>query len=333
MILRLAPAILLGAGFANAAPLFDDDETVEITLRGPISTVFSDTADRTEREFMLVVDADERPAGIRLRGNSRLRVCKFYPLRIDLDPAIHAPTVFAGQDKLKLVTHCRNYDQGEQDLLEEYLAYRIFNAITGFSYRVRLLRINYVDTDGKLESAASPRYGFVIEPDWHLAERTNSKVAELKGVPKKRYDKEHAALVFVFQYLIGNTDWGFVKADYDEYCCHNIDLFETDGQVMGVPYDLDLSGIVNARYAFADPSLRIERVTRRVYRGLCIEREPVEKALRHIRERRKEIAMAVEQVPGLTQRSRDTAMSYVGKFFDSAEDEDKLLRNFEKRCM
>ncbi len=43
--------------------------------------------------------------------------------------------------------------------------------------------------------------------------------------------------------------------------------------------------------------------------------------------------MAVEQVPGLTQRSRDTAMSYVGKFFDSAEDEDKLLRNFEKRCM
>jgi hypothetical protein len=332
LIRRLALATLLWAGLASASPLFDDDETVEISLRGPIGTMFSDTADRREREFAFVLDADEYPAGIRLRGNSRLRVCKFYPLRINLDPADYASTVFAGQDKLKLVTHCRNYDQGEQDMLEEYLAYRIFNAITDFSYRVRLLRIRYVDTDGRLESAASPRYGFVIEPDWHLAERTNSEVAELEGVPKQRYDKNHAALVFVFQFLIGNTDWGLVKADYDEFCCHNIDMVEKDGQVLVIPYDFDVSGIVNARYAFPDPLLRIERVTRRVYLGLCMEREPVEKALRHIKARREEIAASVEQVPGLTERSRDTALSYVGKFFERAEDEDKLLRTFEKRC-
>jgi hypothetical protein len=325
-------AILLGAGLADAAPLFDDNEAVEITLRGPIGTVFRDTADRTEREFALVVGAGEYPAGVRLRGNSRLRVCEFYPLRINLDSTDYASTVFTGQDKLKLVTHCRNYDQGEQDLLEEYLAYRILNAITDFSYRVRLLRINYMDTDGTLEAAASPRYGFVIEPDWHFAERTSSTVAELKGVPKKRYDKEHAALVFVFQYLIGNTDWGFVKADYDEFCCHNIDLFEKDGQVMAVPYDFDVSGIVNARYAFPDPLLRIDKVTRRVYRGLCMERQPVEKALSYVKERRPEIDAIVEQLPGLTPRSRDTALSYLGKFFERAQDEDKLLRTFEKRC-
>lgn len=333
MIRRLALAILFGAGLANAAPLFDDGETVEITLRGPIGTVFSDTADRTEREFALVLDADEYPAGIRLRGNSRLRVCKFYPLRINLDPADYASTVFAGQDKLKLVTHCRNFDQGEQDMLEEYLAYRIFNALTDLSYRVRLLRIDYVDTDGKLETGASPRYAFVIEPDWHFAERTGSSKAELKGVPKKRFDREHAALLFVFQYLIGNTDWGFVKADYDDYCCHNGDLFETDGRVIFVPYDFDVAGIVNARYAFADPSFRIDRVTRRLYRGLCMEREFVERALRHIKERRQQITVTIDRVPGLTPRSRDTALSYVEKFFDIAEDESKLLRTFERRCL
>lgn len=325
--------MLLWAGLASASPLFDDDKAVEITLRGPIGTMFSNTADRTEREFAFVLDADEYPAGIRLRGNSRLRVCKFYPLRINLDPADYASTVFAGQDKLKLVTHCRNYDQGEQDMLEEYLAYRIFNAITDFSYRVRLLRISYVDTDGTLESAASPRYGFVIEPGRHLAERTNSEVAELKGVPRKRYDRNHAALVFVFQFLIGNTDWGFVKADYDEFCCHNIDLFERDGQVMVVPYDFDVSGIVNARYAFPDPLLRIDRVTRRLYRGLCMERQLVENALRYIKERRQEITALIEQLPGLAPRSRATALRYVGEFFERAEDEDKLLRTFEKRCI
>ena len=30
---------------------FDDDAVIEITLRGPISTLFSDTSDRTERQF------------------------------------------------------------------------------------------------------------------------------------------------------------------------------------------------------------------------------------------------------------------------------------------
>ena len=58
--------------------------------------------------------------------------------------------------------------------------------------------------------------------------------------------------MFVFQYLIANTDWGYVKADDDDACCHNGDLFEIDNQVVFVPYDFDLAGLVNSRYAFPD---------------------------------------------------------------------------------
>lgn len=333
MVRRLVLIVLLAAGLVDAAPLFDDDAVIDITLRGPIGALFEDAADRTERPFTLTMNGTGYAADVRLRGNSRLRVCRFYPLRLNLDPDEYAATSFAGQDKLKLVTHCRNYGQGEQDLLEEYTAYRIFNVISDISYRTRLLRINYVDTDGKLDAGATNRYGFVIEPDWHLADRIGASLGTLKGVPKKRFDREHAALVFVFQYLIGNTDWGFVRAYYDDYCCHNGDLFDREGQVFFVPYDFDVSGIVNARYAFPDPELRIDKVTRRLYRGLCLEREVLKAALDHINTRRDAIIAAVEQTPGLTARNRNTALKYVGKYFKLAEDEDKLLRTFEKRCI
>jgi hypothetical protein len=51
-----------------------------------------------------------------------------------------AQTVFAGQEKLKVVTHCRNEDSGETNVLEEYAAYRILGLLTEAAYRVRLLR-------------------------------------------------------------------------------------------------------------------------------------------------------------------------------------------------
>lgn len=333
MLRRLVLITVFWASLSGAAPLFEDDTVVDITLRGPVSTLFRDTEDRTERVFSLTVDGTAYPVGVRVRGNSRLRVCKFYPLRLNLEPDQYASTVFAGQDRLKLVTHCRNYDEGEQDLLEEYLAYRIFNVITDLSYRARLLRITYEDSDGGLDPDASPRYGFVIEPDWHLASRVGASSVELVGMPIKRYERDHAALVFVFQYLIGNTDWGFVKADYDDTCCHNGDLFEMDGQVYFIPYDFDIAGIVNARYAFPDPTLRITRVTRRLYRGLCIERDVLQRALKAIKSRQPEILEAIEEVSGLNDDSKRTALSYVGKFFDLARDEEKLLNKFEKRCL
>ena len=43
--------------------------------------------------------------------------------------------------------------------------------------------------------------------------------------------------MFIFQYLIGSTDWSIVAAEADEYCCHNVDLFEIDASLLVVPYD------------------------------------------------------------------------------------------------
>lgn len=329
----MAPIILAYCCPVAAAPLFDGAAVVDAELRGPVATLMQDREVRDELPFELTAAGATHRIDVRIRGNSRLRMCEFYPLRLDFDKTAATGSPFDGLDKMKLVTHCRNNDRAEQDVLEEYLAYRIFNAITDISYRVRLLRLDYIDSDGKLAAKASPRYGFVIEPDSHLARRLGVRVAELQGVPKRRFDVDHAALVFIFHYLIGNTDWGWVKADNAAACCHNGDVFETDEHVLVVPYDFDLAGLVNTRYAKPDPSLHITRVTHRRYRGLCLEQDALRAGLRHVRERESAILAIVADTPGLGKRSRKTAADYIERFFRLADDEDRLLRSFARRCL
>lgn len=316
-----------------AAPLFDDNAVLDVTLTGPVSTLIDGKHSREELPFILKTAGVGQQVALRARGQSRLRVCDFPPLRLRLAEAVTGASEFGEQGQLKLVTHCRHHDKGEQDMLEEYAAYRILNVLTETSYRVRLLRISYVDTDEKLEQKSALRYGFLLEPAEQLADRLDASIAELRGVPKERYDRRIAALVYVFQYLIGNTDWGLVKADSSDACCHNVTLLERGSRVYFVPYDFDLSGLVNATYASPDPSLSIDRVTQRLYRGLCINREYLQDALRTVKSRQADILAVLQETPGLTASAEKKASSYLNRFFSKAEDEEKLLRSFERRCL
>lgn len=316
-----------------AAPLFEDSAVLDVKLIGPLGSVLADTEDRSERSFLLEAEGAEHRIKVRVRGRSRLRVCEFPLLRLNFRHEDTPQTVFAGQDKLKLVTHCRNVDRAEQDLLEEYTAYRIFNVLTDLSYRVRLMRINYEDVDGDLDGTDTHRFGFVLETAEQLAARVGAEPVTMEGVPKKRHDLDHAALVYVYQFLVANTDWGLVKADYDEGCCHNLDLFEREDTVIIIPYDLDLSGFVNAKYAFPDRLLRIRKVTHRLYRGLCTESTILSSAIDTVIASKSEILAVVQNTPGLTESNRATAIRFVGRFFELAADKEKLMRNFESRCI
>jgi len=327
----LLPSIL--AGTVSASPLFDGHEVIEIGLTGPFGSLFEAQEDRAERAFSLDQEGMQQALKIRLRGHSRIRVCEFSPLRLNFPAEVVPQSVFAGQDKLKLVTHCRNHDRGEQDLLQEYAAYRILNVLTELSFRVRLLRIHYQDSDRMLPEKSSPRYGFVIESREEFVERTGARQVVLAGFPLYRHDLQHAALMYVFQYLIGNTDWQLLRSEHDEGCCHNLELFELDSQIIFVPYDFDLAGLVNARYAYPDIKLRIKRGTQRLYRGLCTARNTLRGALRAVTSKRDEILAVVSEVPGLEYDNVEWSENYLADFFEKAEKEERLLDTFEKHCV
>lgn len=332
---RKLPALVLIALFSQAAasPLFEDDAVLEISMVGPLNSLIDEKKNREELPFVLRANDDEYPIKVRVRGKSRTRVCDFPPLRINFSDDTTKQTVFAGQDKLKLVTHCRNGISDQTDVLKEYAAYKIFNLISDVSYKVRLARITYSDTDERMKKTSFDRYGFFIESSSELAGRFGADIVRTAGVTLGSLDTQQAATVFVFQYLIGNTDWSLVNADLDDICCHNGDLFDIDSRRYYVPFDFDLSGLVDARYARPDASLRISSVTQRRYRGYCVSPEALKDAIRAIAGRKDDILGVVPQAPDLTEKDINTAVKYLDKFFEMTDDVDKLAKSFDRKCL
>ncbi|MGH8195871.1 MAG: hypothetical protein ACREQ8_15960 [Woeseiaceae bacterium] len=139
--------------------------------------------------------------------------------------------------------------------------------------------------------------------------------------------------MYVFQYLIGNTDWSLVTALTDEFCCHNGDMFEISGKYFLVPYDFDLAGLVDASYAKPDGSLPIRSVRSRLYRGYCTPRAELSAALQRIRERQTAIRELAESVPAPAPRDRTRRLDYLDDFFAKTATEERLLDGFERRCL
>lgn len=330
--IKIALTALLCASIqVTASPLFENGAVFDVALSGSIEKVIRDKQDKVEYPFVLEANGVEHRIQVRARGNSRLRVCDFPPLRLNFSGDDTQGTEFEGQDKLRLVTHCRSRADARSDAIEEFAAYRIFNLLSEVSYKVRLLRFSYKDTDkpGK----RIERYGFLIESPNELADRTNGHIVKVSGVSLRSIDENHAALVYIFQYLIGNTDWSFVKSEGDEFCCHNGDLIEIDSKRYYIPYDFDLAGLVDATYAYPDPALPIRKVTQRMYRGYCTSRDKLQTALAVVMARKDEILGVIEGVPGLVEADRAKSINFLGQFFARTENEDRLLRTFERQCL
>jgi hypothetical protein len=139
----------------------------------------------------------------------------------------------------------------------------------------------------------------------------------------------------VFQYLIGNTDWSFVATEDEDSCCHNVDLLEKDEELYPVPFDFDLSGLVNAKYAKPAAGVRARKVTTRVYRGYCRSAlEDVALALDDVVALRDEILAIAESVPVVGKERAVARAQYIDRFFEeAADDREKLLKRFGKDCV
>jgi hypothetical protein len=311
--------LLAWCGLAGADDgLFDGDEVLDVELRGPLQDTVRDKREPTERPFVIAVNGEEWPVAVRARGKSRLVFCHFPPLRLNFGAGAIDTGPFAGLGKVKLVTHCRDGDSNLDNMLEEYAAYRMLNAVTELSHRVRLLRIRYTDTD-RPRGKAIVSYAFAIEPLDRVAQRNGAEVTALKHLVEARVNRPQAGLVFVFNYLIANLDWSLVKADADDECCHNTKVLEADGELLLVPYDFDLSGFVNARYARRAPNLSKRPGRKREYAGYCLEGLDLDAAVEAVAGRRAEIMKVIEELDWANQKDEAKRIEFLEAFFAEVE--------------
>ncbi len=326
---------------ADGTPLFSSNSTLYITIEAPLRTIQRNAARSTDaHEGVLYLGEDESeafPIAVSARGLTRRAagICNFPPLRINFDRSERPldGTVFEGQNRLKLVTHCQSSTRYQQYYILEYLAYRIYNELTPHSFRVRPLEVTYRDSEG---NASFTRFGFFIEDVDDLAERNGLEEVEARGgVPFDRLDPDAAALGALFQYMIGNLDWDFAAGPAGEDCCHNARLIgrsETAPGLVPVPYDFDYSGLVDAPYAVPPAQFRMRSVTQRRYRGLCRFNDSLSNAVVRVFERQDAIMQLIEQETRLTGRTRRRAASYIQSFYQIVGDARDYQSSIVNRC-
>ena len=179
--ITLALGLLAVSGPAAAqqgTPLFAADEVLRITIKGAIGQV-SSAEDRSRVvPATLSTGAETLPIRLSPRGITRLRkeTCRFPPLRVDFSGTPPATSLFAGQRRLKLVTHCRPAEAHQQYLLLEYATYKLYNQMTPLSFRARLAQIDYVEDNGR---PVTSRYGFFIEDLGDVARRNGMSEARV----------------------------------------------------------------------------------------------------------------------------------------------------------
>ena len=339
----LAASAAAGAASQSPHPLFADDSLLEVTIDAPFSTLMDVRPDKAELKGSLSyteADGQEKRLSIRLRtrGNFRRNKehCDFAPIRLNLKKGEVRNTLFDGQDKLKLVTHCRSYGKEyEQLIFREYLAYALFRELTDFSYGVRLMRITYFDTEKDSELT---RYGFVIEDDKDVARRNGLKRIESRFLAHEDHESRRQNLVHVFEYMIGNTEYSLINPEPGRNCCHNADILSaTEGPpYLGLPYDFDFTGLVNAPYAEPNPKYPIRSVRTRYYKGLCSNNDMLPETLQIFSDKRDDLLGTTENLRGLSSPATHAARSvrsYIKGFLRIIDDPDEVRGRMIERCL
>jgi hypothetical protein len=335
----LAACLLAVAAPAAAQapkPLFAASEPLRITIQAQLSSLIHNRESHEEIGGTLTDPTGTAlPIRIALRGITRRtsEVCEFPPLRVDFTIPPPATSVFAGQRRLKLVTHCRNTPSFQQNLLLEYAAYRMYNVLTPRSFQVRLANIDYRNPDGHPIVA---RVGFFIEDLDDVAKRNGTRELHAPDrIPVADLSPADAARYALFQHMIANHDWSMRAGPVGEDCCHNAKLIGAlgPGTVIPIPYDFDFSGLVSAPYAEPPVELRIGNVRQRFYRGYCGHNREAAAEAAHMRASRPAMIASLTQVPGLEERTRSRAIGFLDSFFADIATDANVSTKIIGRCV
>ena len=304
-------------GFSQASQaaigLFDELEVLDLELEGSIREMFNRRLDDT-RYYPMKISYWQRgekfsiELKVKTRGNFRRQPgnCTHPPILLNFAKAKTPETsIFAGEDKLKLVTPCR----GENYVVREYMVYRLYELFSGKGFKARLVRVRYRDT--KREKVSEPLYGIILEDQHLMADRLGGKILKKDRFNPKTLDREQYLTMAVFQYLIGNTDWSV------QYL-HNIKLLylPDNPKPLPVPYDFDHAGLVNAPYANPAEPLEMRNVRERRYRGYCLkDMAAFEKVFAKCNELKPAIYDLYRNAEFMDQKTRKSTLDYLDEFY------------------
>lgn len=320
--------------------LFQGDSVIKVVLTAPVAQAYAQRGQDVriylpgQWTYTTAEGATQRlDVSIRTRGLFRRDYCQLPPLQLNFKKGQVKKTLFAGQNKLKVVSPCQNGAKSQQHVVLEYLAYRTFQILTDRSFETRLIRLSYVDSDEKM--APWTDLAFVIEDDSDMARRLG--LTRLKVVSNRFDQMDHAttALAELFQLLIANNDYSVLRSSEGRECCHNSEILALEDNAdvrIPVPYDFDLSGLVDTKYAAPPSYLPTRFVTTRYYRGLCQPPGVIEDAISHVQSKREDIIALFTNQQELEPKTKKKTLKFIKGYFEILDDPKRVRKEIVGRC-
>ena len=318
--------------------MFSSDDLLEVFLRLDLAGFLKKTDRNQSFDGMMTIhfsetDSIDKKVTVKYRGENRYQTCRFPPMRIIFKKPLYENSDSGRIKSLKLVNQCQMGSSYEEYLIRECLVYKLYNVVTDTSFRVRLLKINFIDSEKKKKSMV--QYGIFIEPEELLALRTNT--IELKSLNLSQRHMVPAMIdrVAIFNYMVSNWDWSVAGQ-------HNVAVLKSlrpDAEGLGipVPFDFDLTGVVNAEYSIPLPEMGIATNRDRKFSGICRSREDYQKDLMMFLEKKDNFYMVVNNYPYLSKAAKKDITAFLDQFFDELEKPrsleiliDYLLKNCQK---
>ena len=342
----LAWAMVAAPGLQSAeeppkpAKLFSSEDTLSVTLTAPWRELERKKDYEGPYPARIAYQDDtgrnvELDLTVERRGIKRQQACRFPPIRLRFDKETVKGTTFRGQKSLKMVTHCEKSKKFDQYYVLEMLAYRMYNLVTDYSFRVRPLAVDYRDSESGKSLYA--RFAFLIEDDSDVAKRNDLKKLKIPKLDANQLEPEVTSLFSLFQYMIGNVDWAATAGPDPAECCHNVKLiaprpFEAGDLAVPLAYDFDSAGLVDAPYAAPPNGLPIRSVTQRLYRGYCAPNSTLENARQRYLELEPALRSLVTEEELLSSGSRKKADRFLEKFFDTLKDPEDFQTQVTEKC-
>lgn len=320
---------MLNYGQTIRNKLFTIDETLEISIRFNKEVWKDIDEDRKFHPAVLVYKEDgtemEIPIEVKTRGNFRRskKNCDYPPLTLQFKPKAVKRTPFDGISELKLVTHCKDWDEFEIYLQREFMVYRLMNILTEESLKVRWLQITYEHND---DNPQRVRSGFLIEDEKLMADRINATRIKSARILENKSAFSPDPFISLFQFMIGNTDWSVPHQ-------HNVVTMVRNytGDTVSVGYDFDHSGFVNAHYAQPYPPFEMSSVKDRYYVGRCLTNESLKENLKVFRDYKTQIEKYIDDYKELDSRQKKSLSKFVDSFYKAIRSE-KLTREILNTC-
>ena len=310
-----------------AANSSDPADLMTLRLEIAVRTLRKETNDSVYTNSTLFYkeqDAwDSLPVQLRTRGDFRKRKCVFPPVKIKFSKKDIQNTVFDNNKKLKLVVPCRHEEAKNDNVVKEYLAYRLYEPMTPYHFKTRLVNLEWSQKSSKKNSGHQLK-GILLEDLDNLAERTGGDAYD-RNVHPMRLDTLNSIRNAFFQYMIGN-------ADYSTTLGHNYKIIYQDQKFLAIPYDFDLAGLVNADYGKSSDvqNLRFmgDEPAARVYRDYPRDPMLVEQVRQEYLNNKDAILRELEKTKGFFDNEDEYAEAemYITKFFQVLEDDKKFNR-------